>query len=300
MEFKKYQHVEKLSTSEVEGILNGTVYLFYKIDGTNGCIFLKENFEVGFGSRNRELSLSNDNAEFMNSVCDDFNLYSSFKNYLIKHPNHIIYGEWLVPNHIKRYKDDAWKKFYVFDVYDCETNCYLDYETYTLMLDEFNIMYIPYIKILENPTKEEVLSYLDHTKDYLLSSGMGEGIVIKNYEYKNLYGRSTWAKVLTSDYLENKVNTRNSNHQNKIDNIIEYKIISKYLTIDFINKEFYKYKEENNEFNSKDIFILLNRVFIEFYKDNWELILKAFKYPTINFKTLKRLSDNKIKDVLGL
>lgn len=39
MEFKKYQHVEKLSTSEVEGILNGTVYLFYKIDGTNGCIF---------------------------------------------------------------------------------------------------------------------------------------------------------------------------------------------------------------------------------------------------------------------
>ena len=42
MNFKKYQHIEKLGTTEVEGILEGQVSLFYKIDGTNSCIFLKD------------------------------------------------------------------------------------------------------------------------------------------------------------------------------------------------------------------------------------------------------------------
>lgn len=42
MEYKSYQHIEKLGSSEVEGILNGTCYLTYKIDGTNGCIYLSD------------------------------------------------------------------------------------------------------------------------------------------------------------------------------------------------------------------------------------------------------------------
>ena len=36
MEFKKYQHIERLGTLEVEGIELGTCYVFPKIDGTNG------------------------------------------------------------------------------------------------------------------------------------------------------------------------------------------------------------------------------------------------------------------------
>ena len=31
MNFKKYQHIEKLGTTEVEGILEGQVSLFYKL-----------------------------------------------------------------------------------------------------------------------------------------------------------------------------------------------------------------------------------------------------------------------------
>ena len=65
MEFKKYQHIMKLGTDEVDGILNGTVYLFYKIDGTNSQVFLKDDNTLGFGSRNREINLTNDNADFV-------------------------------------------------------------------------------------------------------------------------------------------------------------------------------------------------------------------------------------------
>ena len=32
----------------------------------------------------------------------------------------------------------------------------------------------------------------------------------------------------------------------------------------------------------------LNRVFDEFWRDNWEIILKKFHNPTINFKTLNK------------
>ena len=36
MEYRGYQHIERLGTSEVEGILNGEVYVYPKLDGTNG------------------------------------------------------------------------------------------------------------------------------------------------------------------------------------------------------------------------------------------------------------------------
>jgi hypothetical protein len=38
MSFKKYQHIERYGTDEVEGIDAGLCYVFYKIDGTNSSI----------------------------------------------------------------------------------------------------------------------------------------------------------------------------------------------------------------------------------------------------------------------
>ena len=68
MHYKSYQHVEKLGSKEVEGILNGRVYLFYKIDGTNSCVWLKDDGTLGFGSRRRELNMVEDNAGFMTAI----------------------------------------------------------------------------------------------------------------------------------------------------------------------------------------------------------------------------------------
>jgi len=36
MEFRKYQHIERFGTDEVDGIEFGKCYIFYKIDGTIG------------------------------------------------------------------------------------------------------------------------------------------------------------------------------------------------------------------------------------------------------------------------
>ena len=127
---------------------------------------------------------------------------------------------------------------------------------------------------------------------------MGEGIVIKNYDYRNKYGRTTWAKILTEDFYNNKKELKAKNHINNEEVPIEFNIVKAFITPEFIQKEFSKFKEDKGEFTSKHIFEFLNRTFIEFYKDNWELILKKFKFPTINFKVLRRLIEDEIKSVI--
>ena len=300
MEFKKYQHIEKLGTTEVEGILKGKVYLYYKIDGTNSCVYLKNDKSLGFGSRNRELSLDKDNGNFMTMMMLNKELYINILNYLLLHPNYIIYGEWLIPHTIRRYNESSWNKMYVFDVYDEENNRYLVYEEYSLEIKKLGLECIPPLKILENPSMEDIKNCLEETGNYLIIEGLGEGIVIKNYDYRNQYGRVTWAKILTEDFNKTKEYKSKVYQDNKIDVPMEFKIIKNFLTIDFVYKEFNKFKEEKGEFTSKNTFEFLNKSFIEFYKDNWNLILKKFKLPTINFRNLKKIYESEVKEILYL
>ena len=70
MQFVKYQHVEKYGTAETEGIQHGMCYIFPKIDGTNGSIWV-DFPDIKAGSRNRELTLENDNTQHFDcSVAD--------------------------------------------------------------------------------------------------------------------------------------------------------------------------------------------------------------------------------------
>ena len=299
MEFKKYQHIEKYGTSETEDILKGEVHLTYKIDGTNGCVYLKDG-ELCFGSRNRELTLDFDNCKFVELITKDSKYINSLKTYLSNHPNHIIYGEWLVPVNIKRYNKDAWHKFYIFDIYDSDSNTYLSIKTYLKEIKELGLFYIPEIAVLTNPTEEDVKEYLSETGNFLIDNGLGEGIVIKNYEYRNIWGRQVWAKMLTEDFIKYKQKHREENSLHKKTDLIEYQIITKYLTPEHILKEKAKPQEKYGELKPENTFELLNRCFTEFFRDNWELILKKMHYPTINMRVLKSFSDNKVKEVTGL
>lgn len=124
MEFRKYQHIERFGTMEVENIELGMCYIFPKIDGTNSSVWLGDDGLVHAGSRKRELSFENDNAGFMNAITQDHRIV----RYLLKHPSHRLFGEWLVPHSLKTYRDDAWRKFYIFDVcVDADNETGLEY-----------------------------------------------------------------------------------------------------------------------------------------------------------------------------
>ena len=300
MDYKKYQHIEKIGTTEVEGILNGTCYISYKIDGTNSVVWYdKDTNSIRFGSRNRELSLDNDNANFMQTLTSDVELLRKLKLLFNKFPDAWVYGEWLVPHTLKTYEKDAWRKFYIFDI-RLDDNTYVCYDEYSPILNEIGLDYIPILAKLENPKIEELEALLDKTGDFLIDNGLGEGIVIKNYQFLNRYGRRTWAKMLTEDFKNNKQKSRSEFKQAKEEDNLEYLIIRRTMTSEHILKEKSKIEEIKGDWSSKYIFELLGRVFNEWFKDNWEIILKKFKYPTINFKKLKQFSDEYVKEVIGI
>lgn len=296
MEFKKYQHLERFGNAEVNDIEIGECLIFPKIDGTNASIWLNSDGEIRAGSRNRELTLEKDNAGFYAHALSNDNI----KRYLKKHPTHRLYGEWLVPHSLKTYREDAWRRFYIFDVcIDKEDDGveYIPYDIYKPLLEEFDLDYIPPLAVIRNASYDQFVYYLDKN-DFLVQDGKGagEGIVIKNYNFYNRYGRQTWAKIVTNEFKEKHTKAMGSP---KIDNdyIIEEKIVREFCTESFIEKEFAKMVNEKDGWNSRYIPEFLGRVWHEFVKEESWNIVKHFKSPTINYKLLNNLVTKKIKEV---
>ena len=292
MPFKKYQHLERFGTTEVSQIELGTCYVFPKIDGTNASLWL-ENGEIQAGSRNRHLTLDKDNAGFLEWALKQNNI----KEYLLKNPTHTLYGEWLVPHSLKTYKENAWRRFYVFDVVDSriEDGSHIDYDEYSEILENLGIDYIIPISIIKNASYEQLVNQL--MKNVFLiedGKGVGEGIVIKNYEYKNKYGRQTWAKIVTSEFKEKHTKTMGASIMDG-KKLVEEEIADKFVTKALCEKVYAKIDNDSG-FNSRSIPQLLNTVFYDVVKeDSWNFI-KEHKNPTINFKTLQHFVFIKVKE----
>lgn len=291
MEFLKYQHIERFGTDEVQGIEIGTCYIFPKIDGTNSSIWKNES-AICCGSRNRQLSLDNDNQGFMDYVIRQENIILFFDKY----PLHRLYCEWLVPHSLKTYRKDAWNKFYVFDVMDSE-NQLLHYDIYSKMLDEFNIDYIPPLAIINNPTYENLINKLP-SNVYLIEDGkgIGEGIVIKNYDFTNRFGRQVWAKIITSEFKEKHVKEMGIKATDGSKQI-ELEIVEKYCTQALVDKVYSKIVNEMDGWKSQYIPRLLQTVFYDLVKEESWNFVKEFKLPTINFRTLNYFCNAKIKEI---
>lgn len=288
MEFIKYQHIERLGTTEVEGIQNGKCYIFPKIDGTNASLWWDN--ELKAGSRNRELSIDNDNAGFYKWALEQKHIIQFLKS----HPEVRLYGEWLVPHTLKTYNDNAWRNFYVFDV--MIGNEYADYTKYSELLQQHNIEYIPPICIINNPSYERLIGLLDNN-NYLVKDGcgIGEGIVIKNYNYKNKYGRVVWAKIVSNEFKCKHLKAMPNEIKGK--NIVEQEIVDKYITKSLIDKEQSKIENEMNGWSSKYIPRLINVVFYNLIREESWNFVKDFKNPTIDFKRLSFFTTTKIKEL---
>lgn len=293
--FKKYQHLERFGTTEVENIEIGECYVFPKLDGTNASVWQSGTI-IKAGSRTRELDLDKDNAGFYNWVLEQDNI----KKFLSENPGLRLFGEWLVPHSLKTYKENAWRNFYVFDVVkdNGDTFEYLHYDIYSKLLDGYNIQYIPLICKIKNGSYEQFVKALEHN-DYLIQDGkgVGEGIVIKNYEYKNKYGRVIWAKIVTSEFKEQHRKVMgNPTIEGK--KMIEEEIVHKYVTKALCEKVYEKIRLEDG-WNSKMIPRLLNTVYYDLVREDCWNFVKEHKNPVINFKTLQFLTNQKVKEHLN-
>jgi hypothetical protein len=291
--FIKYPHLERFGTEEVQDIDLGECYVFPKIDGTNASIWL-DGQKMCCGSRNRELSLDSDNAGFMAWAVNQ----EKILKFLREHPNLRLYGEWLVPHALKTYREDTWRNFYVFDVGNTESLNpdgegtadvkFIHYEVSKPLLEAAGIDYIPAICKVSNGTIDFFHESLDKNQ-YLIKDGegCGEGIVVKNYYFKNKYGRTTWAKLIRNEFkeLHARVNDTNEISTQKL---IEEEIIKKYVTTALVEKELEKIKLEKDGWHSKCIPQLLNTVFYCLvHEESWNFV-KEHNMPRIDFRLLQR------------
>lgn len=318
MEYMSYQHLVKLGHVEVKGLEDGTCYIFPKIDGTNSLCYYNPNSEnnienICAGSRNRELSLENDNGGFFEFISKNKNIIK----FLNENKNLIIYGEWLIPHSLKTYYPNSWRQFYIFDVVELipqtESFRYLPYEEYVDFFnnDEFinsGVHVIPPICKIVNPTMDQLMANLEKNT-YLIKDGegFGEGVVVKNYNFTNRFGRTIWGKIVRNDF-KNK-NTL-SFGVNEIKNTVlsENNIVDMAITKPLVEKEIWKIlRQKNSEIdeNTQILDLWTTRYIPQLLGVMWHVLLteelaeciKKLKNPTVDFKRLQNLTNQKIKEL---
>ena len=204
----KYQHIERWGTEKVKYLLNCRgLTVMPKIDGTNAVIhFDTKTQDIKIGSRNRYITVEDDNEGFAKYITDNIAKYKELFLALndctdFAYTDIILYGEFTKKTHYTVEKD-YFHEFYCFDILfvntENNTQKYVNPNNYPDIFDRHGVKLVPseYIKV------SEMDSCLERFKDFsrfLLPAEFehGEGLVLKDYNNnKNPFGNTVWAKLL--------------------------------------------------------------------------------------------------------
>jgi len=183
-------------------INNQEVYITTKIDGTSMTVYYYKD-KFGVCSRNLELKESTENSLWKTAIelklKEKLNTISTITTF----GNCAIQGELAGPGIAKNPLNLKKLTFYVFNIYDIDNHCYLNYKDFLSFCSMLQLQTVPI---------EEVTIAKNWTIEYLLERSKGlykgtnnqkEGIVIRptNEMYSNtLKGRLSF-KVVSNEYL---------------------------------------------------------------------------------------------------
>jgi hypothetical protein len=302
--YRRYDHLERLGHRNVAGIEYGKVHVFPKLDGTNASVWSFEG-NICAGSRNRQLSLDADNAGFLAWVLGEDPTATCLRGLCGLKPNWIIYGEWMVPHTLKTYRQEVWRRFWVFDVYDRDTHTYLPYEVYAPTLKAGGLDVIEPLCTIQDPSVDQLKLQVE-TNTYLIAdgAGLGEGVVLKNYAWRT--AGAPWAKVVRNVFKEEAA--RAFGHAEKSGEFqVEVAIVEEFVTPHLVGKTRAKVLLDlANELGTdttdpnwqqtlamscrgRIIPQLLGRVFHDLIEEEmWAILKKHMKSsPSIDFKKLQ-------------
>jgi hypothetical protein len=316
--FRAFCKIKRQGHRETFGIEEGRVYVFPKIDGTNASVW-SDGVTVFAGSRTRQLSVGNDNAGFNTWVQSDDPTAQALREMALKFPELVFYGEWLVPHTLKTYTEDAWRKFYIFDVFERSTEFrgYIKFESYKVMLDAAQQDYIDPIAVYTNPTGAQLKAETENN-DFLIIEGMGvgEGVVIKNYEWR-MEGThdKVWGKFVRSEFKaghRREMGAPEKGGKTEVERLIAEQFVTPTLVDKNIAKVMLdvanstkgdetidtgtwtsEYMADN--YRGRIIPQLLGRVWNDILEEELAAIVKKHKFPTINFKRLQTLVTLQVK-----
>lgn len=299
MSFIKYPHLERFGTDAVDGINIGECHVFPKIDGTNASVW-KQSDTYFAGSRNRELAIGDDNAGFYHWLTQDLKTAAQsqpVRDLLDALPEGtIVYGEWLVPHSLKTYREDAWRRFYVFDVLT-PNHVFMHYDDYSAICQRFGVDFIPCMTKATNPSYEQLVGCCERNTFLLQeNSGFGEGVVIKQYGWVNRFGQTTWAKLITNTFKDKHIQEMGGSViTNKM---VEESIVEENVDRHLVDKIVAKIRNEAGAFGARDIPRLLHTAYHDLVTECLWDALKKHKSPKIDFKTLNHFCVARVKALM--
>jgi hypothetical protein len=197
-QFRTYDKVERLGKEEVEGILNGTVYVFEKIDGANVSLYWDKENGLVICSHNNIVYSDKFGGNFR-GIVEYVKANPNIVEMVKRHSLCIFYGEWLV-HHTIKYPPEYINRIWFFDIYSRDINKYLTWNENRYVFESYKVNYITLKDILQNSNIEKLQEYMKDNQ--FKGEPQQEGIVIKNYNFINKYGRQQWAKIVNEQFKE--------------------------------------------------------------------------------------------------
>ena len=306
---KKYLDIERCKQKYAETFNVGEdIVIQEKIDGSNASIrYDEESGTLKAFSRRLELSADNTLNGFWDYV-QTLNL-DTFKEILGS--RYIVFGEWMGAKHAIKYPENVYGKFWMFDVWDTQTEQYLPYEETRSFYDKliacgnednkFNFVPVFYIGKFESWEKTSEL--VGRTE--VGAEPTGEGIVIKRQNC--LDSKSSrlpfYVKIVSEQFSEV--------HKSKKQRVIDPEAIAKkeanlalaatIVTPQRVQKMIYKFIEDGllpqdwDEHNLKDISkILPNAIYRDCIKEENETVQQVEDFG----KVAAKLSMSIVRDLI--
>lgn len=195
---KKYKDIERLKDKYAPAFKVGEhITITEKIDGANASIVVNDDGTLTACSRRNELNQNNTLQGFYDFVQTlDASIVSAALT-----SRYILFGEWLV-KHTIRYPEDKMKQFYVFDVYDTETEQYMPWD-FTKQIAEFiGLKTVPLFYDGPFISWEHIYSFVGKTE--MGGEPTGEGVVIKSQDRldNKFSGTPEYVKIVAKEFSE--------------------------------------------------------------------------------------------------
>lgn len=286
IDIKKYTDIIRYGKSCTEGVLKegDIISITEKIDGANASFRIDETNEEGIScySRNKPLGEHNTLSGFYNWVKNNI---VPIKNKLNK--NYIYFGEWLVKHKVV-YKEECYNKFYMFSIWDVEKEEYLSDEIVISEAERLGLTTTNYFYRGEYISYDHLMSFVGKS-NMTLEPNTGEGIVVKNVNYKDKFGKQIFVKLVSEAFCEVQKQKKSKNPN--IDNGL-LPIVMTVLTKARIEKMLYKLVDEGElkqDYDIEDMRIILKLLGTNVYDD----IMKEESELFVNFE------ESQIKRCIG-
>lgn len=310
--YTKYSHVRRYGTEGTEGYLKGHVIATPKVDGANCCVFFDDAAgKARIGGRKTVCEDRKDCSWLGEWFEKDAAEAPHLREFVGNHPNLVIYGEWMggvvkdkFQGAIKDYDKEHLRTVKIFDVFDTDTETYLEDHEWREMIDEhypeLSRYCVPILAEFDDPTEEQLWEVAEKNT-YMLDEAehAGEGIVIRNPAFKDEYGNYHIVKMVLSDWQQRA----NKRAREAVEMDVEAAIVHEYMTDaemeKTVQKTCAKFGDEKFDSTSrKHMGFFTSVIFRDLLEENIMDMMKRFKKPIIDFGRLSGLATKRGEEYL--